>query len=123
MNNIEYHRVHVPHTSIYPFPTSFLFSIFRSPPHHTIANHVFCADRRFPLSCRKIEITLDHKSILHRHNNNIKRSRTTTHNTQHSTGVAQRKRARLITLRTPDRNGSPVLLHFGCFKEAPNQPV
>ena len=24
------------------------------------------------------------------------------------TGVAQRKRARLITLRTPDRNGSPV---------------
>ena len=25
------------------------------------------------------------------------------------TGVAQRKRARLITLRTPDRNGSPVL--------------
>ena len=36
----------------------------------------------------------------------------------HSTGVAQRKRARLITLRTPDRNGSPVLFQFGCFTEA-----
>ena len=32
-----------------------------------------------------------------------------------STGVAQRKRARLITLRTPDRNGSPVLFQFACF--------
>jgi len=32
--------------------------------------------------------------------------------------VAQRKRARLITLRTPDRNGSPVLFQFGCFTEA-----
>ena len=29
---------------------------------------------------------------------------------QHTTGMAQRKRAGLITLRTPDRNGLPVLL-------------
>ena len=36
----------------------------------------------------------------------------------HFTGVAQRKRARLITLRTPDRNGSPVLLQFTSFTEA-----
>ena len=32
--------------------------------------------------------------------------------------MAQRKRAGLITPRTPDRNGSPVLLHFGGFAEA-----
>ena len=31
------------------------------------------------------------------------------------TGVAQRKRARLITLRTPDRNGSPVFFPFVRF--------
>ena len=29
---------------------------------------------------------------------------------KHFTGMAQRQRARLITLRTPDRNGLPVLL-------------
>ncbi len=34
-----------------------------------------------------------------------------------NTGVAQRKRAGLI-LVTPDRNGSPVLLHFVRFTEA-----
>ena len=33
------------------------------------------------------------------------------------TGVAQRKRARLITSRTPDRNGSPVLFQFAWFAE------
>ena len=32
--------------------------------------------------------------------------------------MAQRKRAGLITLRTPDRNGSPVLLQFVRFTEA-----
>ena len=32
--------------------------------------------------------------------------------------MAQRQRAGLITLRTPDRNGSPVFLHFGGFAEA-----
>ena len=36
---------------------------------------------------------------------------------KHLTGVAQRQRARLITSRTPDRNGSPVLLHFAWFAE------
>jgi len=34
------------------------------------------------------------------------------------TGVAQRKRAGLITPRTPDRNRSPVLLQFASFTEA-----
>ena len=38
-----------------------------------------------------------------------------------NTGVAQRKRAGLITLRTPDRNGSPVLLQFTSFTEAGRQ--
>ena len=37
---------------------------------------------------------------------------------QHFTGVAQRQRAGLITLSSSDRNGSPVLLHFGGFAEA-----
>ena len=32
--------------------------------------------------------------------------------------MAQRQRAGLITLRSSDRNGSPVLLHFGGFAEA-----
>ena len=45
-------------------------------PHHTIVNHVFCAGRRFSLSRQKIELILIHKSVTHRHNNNIKRSRT-----------------------------------------------
>ena len=34
------------------------------------------------------------------------------------TGVAQRQRAGLITLRSLDRDESPVLLHFGSFTEA-----
>ncbi len=32
--------------------------------------------------------------------------------------MAQRQRAGLITLRSLDRNGLPVLLHFTCFTEA-----
>ena len=38
------------------------------------------------------------------------------------TGVAQGQRARLITLRTPDRNGSPVFLQFSRFIVLPHNP-
>ena len=39
------------------------------------------------------------------------------------TGMAQRQRAGLITLRSLDRNGLPVILHFGRFTEAALAPL
>ena len=69
---------------------------------HTIVNHVFCAGRRFSLSRQKIELILIHKSVTHRHNNNIKRSRT------HTTPLAQRQSAGLIILRSADQNPQEV---------------
>ena len=39
------------------------------------------------------------------------------------TGVAQRKRAGLITPRTSDRNGPPVFLSFSSFTEAATHRV
>jgi hypothetical protein len=37
------------------------------------------------------------------------------------TGMAQRKRAGLITPRSLDRNGLPVFFHFASFKETSRQ--
>ena len=70
---------------------------------HTIVNHENCAGRRFSLSRQKIELILIHKSVTHRHNNNIKRSRT------HTTPLAQRQSAGLIILRSADQNPQEVV--------------